>query len=234
MRFWEIDFLRGMAIAMMALFHFLFDLNYFNVISVGLYTGFWGIFQIATASLFLFLVGVVLTINMHRKNEYGIEFLRRGIAVFGMGLVVTAFTFIFFREQLIYFGILHLIGVSIVLSIPLVGRKFLSLALAAVLVALPALYDIESLGIVPLVWAGLAPPFTTLDFFPLIPWFGVVLLGIFAGNVLYGKGVPKIELREPDFGAVKFVEALGRNSLLIYFAHQFALFPLAYVISIAA
>ena len=231
-RFWEIDFLRGVAIVMMALFHFLWDLNYFNLIQVSLYAGGWGIFQKATASLFLLLAGIVLTINYSRRKDFIPEFLRRGTTVFALGLVITAATYIFLREEFIYFGILHLIGLSIILSVPLVRRKFLNLFAGAALIIAPAVYNLQSLAITPLVWMGLAPPFTALDFFPLIPWFGVVLIGIFLGNVLYGGGIPKIKTVEPNGKIAGFFEVLGRNSLLIYFSHQFVLFPLAYIISV--
>jgi len=217
---------------MMALFHFLWDLNYFGVIQVSLYSGFWGVFQKATASLFLLLVGVVLTINYSRKNDYTRDFVQRAATVFGLGLAITAATFIFLREEFIYFGILHLIGASILLSIPLVKRKWLSLILGGTIIAVPILYNLQSFAIFPLVWAGFAPPFTTLDFFPLIPWFGIVLIGIFIGNTLYENGVPKIVMKKPDLKIIGFVEVIGKNSLMIYFAHQFALFPLAYVISL--
>ena len=62
-RFWELDFLRGIAISMMVLFHFLWDLNYFNLINIQLYEGFWGLFQKATALFFLLLVGALIAIN---------------------------------------------------------------------------------------------------------------------------------------------------------------------------
>ena len=68
-RFWELDTLRGIAIIMMVLFHFLWNLNYFGFVEVSLYSGVWGLFQKATAGLFLLLVGTVLTINYNRYKE---------------------------------------------------------------------------------------------------------------------------------------------------------------------
>ncbi|MFA6268535.1 MAG: heparan-alpha-glucosaminide N-acetyltransferase, partial [archaeon] len=118
-RFWEIDFLRGIAIVMMVVFHFLWDLNYFGYIQVDLYKGFFGLFQIATAGLFLLLVGVMLAVGAERHNKnYSLHFVKRGIKIFCAGLLVTIVTFIFFPQNFVYFGILHLIGVSIIISIP--------------------------------------------------------------------------------------------------------------------
>lgn len=39
-RFWEIDFLRGVAIIMMVLYHLLYNLHYFAHYNVNVYSGF--------------------------------------------------------------------------------------------------------------------------------------------------------------------------------------------------
>ena len=44
-RFFELDLLRGIAIIMMIVFHFFFDLNYFGILQNEMYQGFWLIFQ---------------------------------------------------------------------------------------------------------------------------------------------------------------------------------------------
>lgn len=232
-RFWELDFLRGIAIIMMVIFHLLWDLNYFNFLEISLYTGFWGYFQKATAGLFLFLVGVVLTISYNRRKENSVQkFLKRGLLVFGAGLILTIFTLIAFPEQFIYFGILHLIGVSIILSIPLINRKYLNLVVGLIIISLGTFVNLFSLKVPYMVWLGLDMPTQTLDFFPVIPWFGVVLLGLFAGNMLYENGARKIEIQKEEPKNLGFIGFLGKNSLLIYFIHQPILFTMIYIISI--
>ena len=57
-RFWEIDALRGVAIIMMVIFHTVFDLNYFGSYGFDLYSGLWFYVARATATIFIFLVGV--------------------------------------------------------------------------------------------------------------------------------------------------------------------------------
>jgi len=54
-RFWEVDFLRGMAIVLMVLFHLAYDLNYFGVQQIEVSSGFWFYLARFTASLFLLL-----------------------------------------------------------------------------------------------------------------------------------------------------------------------------------
>ena len=62
------------------------------------------------------------------------------------------------------------------------------------------------------------------DYRPLLPWFGVVLLGLFAGNVFYADravapGKPTVRERSASAGEVS---SLSREShtLLIYLVHQ--------------
>ncbi|PIN84990.1 MAG: hypothetical protein COV47_04510 [Candidatus Diapherotrites archaeon CG11_big_fil_rev_8_21_14_0_20_37_9] len=229
MRFWEIDCARGIAITMMVLFHLLFDLNYLGIIEVSLYTGFWGLFQKATAGLFLFLTGVVLTISYNRNTENYIQkFLKRGATVFAVGIGITIVTALLFPNEFIYFGILHLIGVSIILSIPVAKGKILPFVAGIFLIALPQLMNIALFSNPLFVWTGLGMPWRTFDYFPVIPWFGVILFGISFGNVFYEKGIAKFKIVMPEIPGIRILAELGRKSLLIYLVHQPILFVLIF------
>ena len=79
-----------------------------------------------------------------------------------------------------------------------------------------------------LLWLGF-PPYNYYpnDYFPVIPYFGVVLLGLFLGNSLYGPGGRRFIL--PDIShwlPVRALEWLGRHSLIIYLTHQLLLFAI--------
>ncbi|MFH1391181.1 MAG: heparan-alpha-glucosaminide N-acetyltransferase [Candidatus Diapherotrites archaeon] len=231
-RIWEIDFFRGIAIIMMIVFHFLWDLKYFNFVSFPIYSGFWGAWQLITASLFLFLVGISLTLSYNRnKKDFRERFLKKGGILFAGGLLITLVTLIAFPEIFIYFGILHFIGFSIILSIPFIERKISNLILGVILILLPLIFALKELQIIELFWLGFATPVPTLDFFPVIPWFGVVLLGLFVGNTFYEKGISKLKIKKPEMRIIGFVEKLGKHALIIYFLHQLILFPLVYVLS---
>ncbi|MBI2598135.1 MAG: DUF1624 domain-containing protein [Candidatus Diapherotrites archaeon] len=226
-RFFEIDLLRGIAVLMMVLFHFLWDLNYFEFISVSLYEGFFGLFQKATAGTFLFLVGVVLSISFGKSGEnFQKKVFVRSAKIFSYAMLVTIFSLLFFPQEPIFFGILHLIAVSILLSTFFVRLGFLNLILSAFFVFSPLFFDYSSQNLKLFFWIGLAKSPPALDFFPLIPWFGAVLAGIFAGNYFYKNGTGKFEIKNPGTALTDFVAFLGRHSLFIYFAHQPVLFSL--------
>lgn len=227
-RFWEIDFLRGIAIIMMIIFHFFFDLNYFNVYKINLYSGFWWIFARTIAAIFILLVGISLTISyskMRKQKKRSDSFKKyfvRGLKIFCLGLFISFVTWIFLRKGFIIFGILHFIGVSIILAYPFLKFRFGNLLLGIVFLLLGIYVRNLNFDSYWLTWVGLAPNyFYTVDYFPVLPWFGLILIGLFFGNLLYPNGMRRFKIiNVPKFSFVKLLCFLGRNSLIIYFIHQ--------------
>jgi len=234
-RFWEIDALRGAAIIMMVVFHFLFDLNYFSVYPVGVYTGFWWAFARATATVFILLVGISLTLSYSRVREsmtsgqISMKYAIRGMSVFGYGLLITLATWVLLPSGVIVFGVLHFIGVGIMLSRPLLNRKWANLGFGIALICIGIWFYSLRFGFPWLLWLGLRPAtFYTLDYFPLLPWLGVMLIGIFIGHRLYPGGRQRIKERSGP--VVNQLSWLGRHSLFIYFIHQPILIALLYAV----
>ncbi len=226
-RFWEIDALRGVAVVAMIVLHVFFNLRFFSdIVFLDPYI-LWFAAWLATRTAFILLCGLSLTISfskMHRKEKPIIrkKYVKRGLRVFGLGLIITVFTFLAFPEQIIFFGILHFIGISIILAMPLYGLKWKNLFLALLFFATGFFLEGTRVNTLWLSWVGFIPgTFPTFDLVPLIPWFGFILIGLFLGNVLYPKGKRLFAVKER--GSQKGIAQLtwlGRNSLIIYFAHQ--------------
>lgn len=258
-RFWEIDFLRGVAVVLMLGYHFLYDLDFFGLAEFQLNSGLLSYIGRGAAETFILVSGAALSISYSRSNRQGSsgngsegsdsgrsdsgrsgpdpasvsiypppastqfpKYLKRGLKLFTLGLVLTAVTRAFLPEKYILFGILHFFGVSAVLAYPYLRLKEENLFMA-LLFLIPGLWLAErTFGFSTLVWLGFRPEqFQTLDYFPIFPWFGLVLLGIYIGNTLYSGGfrqfaVPALE----SSGTVKGFAWLGKHSLFIYFIHQ--------------
>jgi uncharacterized membrane protein len=225
-RLWEIDVTRGIAILMMIVYHTVFDLSFFAIYPVAATTGFWRVFAYATASLFLLVVGISLVVSHDRAaatlSGFSLtkKFLVRGAGIFALGLLVTAATWLYLHEGFVIFGILHLIGISVILSPLFFPFRKLNLLIGIACIA--AGYGIATLsGPVFLLPLGIIPPgFSSVDYTPLFPWFGVVLVGMGLGAWLYAGGVRQFSLSPlPEFVA-RPVAFLGRHSIVIYLIHQ--------------
>ena len=237
-RFWEIDFLRGIAIIMMIVFHGLYDLNYFNVYKINLHSGHLLLYLYSIATLFLLLVGISLALGFSKSHkrmgqrQLQLKFLKRGLGIFALGLLITAATWLYLQEGFIVFGVLHCIGVCIILAYPFLKFRFQNLMLGIVLIFLGMLLKTFTVDFHWLLWLGLTPAqFYTIDYFPILPWFGVVLIGIFIGNFFYQKNTRRLQVKDLyRFTLVRFFCFLGRNSLIIYFIHQPILIGIIYLI----
>jgi uncharacterized membrane protein len=74
-----------------------------------------------------------------------------------------------------------------------------------------------------------------VDWYPVFPWFGAALLGVFVGFTLWPGGRRRFDL--PDLSQtapVRGLAFLGRHSLLIYLVHQPVLLGLLIVTGIGS
>ncbi len=235
-RYWEIDAARGVAVVMMVIYHFVNDLYFFQVTDVIFTNRFWFYFQRVTASTFITLVGVSLAIIYQRsaaKNQTGGALawgiFQRGTRVFGWGMVISLGTYMALGPVMyIKFGVLHFIGFAIAISYPFLRYNWLNVALGVSLIGAGKILQQYTFDLPWLVWLGFEPAnHFYVDYFPAIAWFGVVLLGIAAGNFLYradGRVFPLPDLS--GWGPVAALRRMGPPSRPIYLLPQPLLFAL--------
>ncbi len=212
---------------MMIAYHFCFDLNYFGLIHQDFnHEPFWLASRAIIVSLFLILVGISLVLASSLDERH---FRKRQIRLFIASTAVTIGSYLMFPESYIFFGILHFIFVA-----SLIGRLFLKypeISLVSGIAALAAglLYANPFFDRPYMEWMGFMThkPYTE-DYVPVFPWLGVVLVGLFLGNLLFKKWKPA--WLHSDSAAMRLPALLGRHSLAIYLIHQPVLIGLLYLL----
>lgn len=220
-RIWELDALRGICVLGMIAVHFIYDLvdlyalTDWHLPPVFVFLQTWG------GVLFLLISGICVTL--------GSRSARRGLIVFACGMLCTGVTVGMFalglagKGMIIYFGVLHCLGICMLVwpvfrKLPAVLLAALGVTLAALGLWLDAAVRVSFPWLIPL---GLIyPGFATADYFPLLPHLGFFLLGAVLGKTLYKSKtslLPRVNAQNP---ALRFLQGCGRHSLWIYLLHQ--------------
>jgi uncharacterized membrane protein len=221
-RVFGIDVLRGLAILLMIVYHFSFDLRFYHVTRSDFeHDPFWLAFRALIVTGFMLLVGIglVLAARAQRPAADAVPLFWRRIAIIAAcALLASAASYALFPQSFIYFGILHAIAVASVLAWPFVQRPRLALVAGILIVASGLwlsnpIFDQRALS-----WIG----FTTTkpnteDYVPLAPWMGVVLLGVALGHALVAQHFRPVAALARAPGWLAWC---GRHSLAIYMAHQ--------------
>lgn len=230
-RIWELDALRGLCILGMVVVHFIYDLVDLYQLVQWKYPPLFTFVQQWGGVLFLLISGICVTL--------GSRCIRRGLLVFGCGIVISAVTWGMYRfgfsgkSIIIYFGVLHCLGLCMLLwpvfrKLPHWALAMIGLALVVAGFYLQTLEPVSTHWLMPfgLPWKG----FASSDYFPLLPYLGFFLLGSALGKSVYRNKeslLPNVNTRNP---IVRFLLLCGKHSLWIYLLHQPLLSGIFYLI----
>lgn len=210
-RYGEIDLLRATAIILMVLFHLIYDLGEFAGININYQDPFWFVIGKTSALLFIFLSGLA--------SGFSRSPVKRGLKVLLLGMGITAVTYLAMKDMYVRFGILHYLGVTMILFPFLYS---LSSPMLGVLAGFSALLGFWFKGIV--LNTGIFLPlgliyqeFGSIDYYPLFPYLSVTLLGMLAYRHLYARRNESLFALQLDSKPILW---LSRNSLGIYLVHQ--------------
>lgn len=181
------DALRGLAVCLMVLHHFLYDLCAFLGAPWWLFTNpVFDVLHYFFAGLFIFLSGI--------SSDFSRSNLKRGAKAMALALGITLVTY--FMDMTIVFGVLHLLASCMLLfgltrgfweALPAWVLPVLCLAL--IFLTAPCADGVTTQT--PQLWlfGFTTPDFASADYFPLLPWFFVFLLG-HLGRALCQGGPP--------------------------------------------
>jgi uncharacterized membrane protein len=220
-RFDRLDALRGAAIVWMAAFHFCFDLNHFGLFGQrqNFYTDpFWTVQRALIVTLFMFTAGLSQAVALDAGQGWP-RFWRRWAQIAGCAVLVSAGSALMFPNSWISFGVLHGFALMLVAARAAAPMRWGLWPLGLLLVLLPQfvqhpLFDTRWTN-----WVGLVTrkPITE-DYAPVLPWLGVMLWGLAAGQWLLSRRRGVLAGGLP--AALNPLAALGRWSLSFYMAHQ--------------
>ena len=219
-----LDVLRGGALIVMIAHHICYDLCVFCGFPWVWFTNpVWNVIHYLDAGLFILLAGI--------SSDFSRSNLRRGGKTLAVALVISVVTYV--MKMPIVFGVLHMMGICMLLygltqafwqKLP--GWVIPALSLAGILATyrLTDGYPTDT----PHLWMfGLVTrDFYSSDYFPLLPWVFVFLLGTWLGKFIREQRLPGWFYRAdcPPLAAI------GRHSMLVYVAHQ----PVIYALVMAA
>lgn len=230
-RILAVDLARTVALLMMAVFHFVYDLELFGWVAPGTATsGGWRGLALLTAGSFLFLAGVSLWLG-HGAGIRWRGFWRRFVKVAGAAAVITAATMVAVPDAFIFFGILHSIAAASLLGLLVLRLPVVMLVGLAVLV-----FAASSFAKAPLFdpwwfwWTGLQTvPVRSVDYVPLVPWFAPFLLGVALGRLGSRFGLWHWLGRWPGGAWAQRLALPGQYSLWVYLVHQPVLIAVIWV-----
>lgn len=243
-----VDTVRGVAIWLVIGYHLVYDLVWFGWLSWDLTSPVWRVAGWLVGGLFLVLVGFSVWLrwlrlqavhpeldHQTRLQQLSERVLVRASQLGAWAVAISVVSWVLFPASFIQFGILHLISVSLVLVWPLVTWRP-----AAILALVGALFQawwwfwvqgklVLSCGTcsplpAPVSWlfTGLGwtqPGFTSLDYYPVLPWVTVVVVGLLIGKIIL-PGWPTVGEETQSENVTGFFEWSGRHSLWLYLVHQ--------------
>lgn len=216
-RIWELDALRGFMVLCVIVVHTLFDLEAFFDIN---YPDFYIFIRDNGGILFILLSGICATL--------GTKTFRRGLVVFGGGMLITAVTYgMYYFEfapqgMIISFGILHMLGVCMMIWPVVRLLPNWSVGIIGVLIVILGFVIAGKTSEVPFSFIIGIPSryYAAGDYFPLVPYVGWFFIGTFLGNTVYKKKKSLFPNAPKDFFLIRFFRYCGVYSLYIYLLHQ--------------
>lgn len=244
MRYKIIDEIRGITLISMILYHGIWDLVYIFEWNLEWFRGQGAyLWQQSICWMFILLSGFCWSLG--RKK------CKRGLIVFGAGILISAATILIMPKERIIFGILTLLGSCMLLMIPLeqILKKIKpEIGIVGSILLFVGVRNINKgyLGIqeifvwnLPSEWyynyatTYLGFPtdtFFSTDYFSLFPWLFLFVAGYYVYRLLDKRKKMEVLLNVKTMFPP--LEKIGQNSLLIYLGHQPVIYGILMIVNV--
>ena len=265
-RLLEIDLLKGCAVILMMIFH-VFYLPKYMGLDISSDALILKIIARISQFIFITLVGVNMVISYQRnkkknkdnndknkdnnkenkdnksygdlyKNNNTFKQIIRAGYILLAAMCISLVTYLLFDDWYVKFGILHFIGISLLLLFKFVDNNYVLIPANILVLVLWGLKTIGSgggLGLykyfswVPERLAFIVGLYNTnfkaMDHFPIVPWIAVMINGILVGKLMYTKTkrnypiLKKINDKVEENKPLQIIAKIGQYSFKIYLVH---------------
>ena len=163
--------------------------------------------------------------------QYVKKNIKRAIFIALIGLLMSILTKSIFGSWFIVFGIFQFIAVSIILSIPIqlnYNHVFVIVLIFALLLLNCINFSKQnSINLQSIITGSLSPKYKFLDFFPLLPYFIFVVIGILIGNLNFNL---KFNEKVKNNVVIKEIRGMGRWSIQLYFLHVLIIYGIMKIV----
>ena len=237
-RYNEVDFMKGLAVISMVIFHYFYLGTQMGVLNYNTSEGILHFLARFAHITFIFMVGVnmvVSKLNSENQKDYKKKQCKRIVLLLFLALVISVATYNLFPDRWVRFGILHFIAFGTILLLPVIDKPVLGLGIAILVYLINLLNQMGLLSWIhdfiheiPAFILGLFNTrFAAMDHFAILKFLPVIALGIFVGHQIYKSGERKIKelnIFDKILHKDNIIVQIGKYSLQIYIAHWIILY----------
>lgn len=223
--------MRTLAIILMVIFHFIYDLKLFDYVNWDTPDGNgWREFRWLIISLFFLCLGISLTFS-HQHTFNRKKFAIRVSQIASAALVISIASYLAIPQNWIFFGVLHFLAFASCVVVWFVRLPKICLCIGTVLLLAGMMQWVPTRWPFHILFSKL--PAYTNDFVAIVPWLGMVFLGVTIAHSQWFSNDPLRKLSTMvNANIFQRIVWPGQHSLRVYLLHQPILVGLLYGFSL--